>query len=97
MEVNQSVRPEASDQEEIISDGEEVEEKKDAARGAFESVYPGEYDTFQLTEYEDSDDLEERIGEVFSDEFHGGYTETYDTDDVIERLVKELVDGTPSE
>ena len=73
----------------------EVEEKHDAARGAFESVYAGEYDTFQLTEYEDPDELEERIEEVFSDEFDGGYDEEYDTDEVIERLVKDLIGSTP--
>ena len=75
----------------------EVEEKKDAARKAFESVYPGEYDTFQLTDDEDPDDLKERIEQVFSDEFDGGYPQTYDTDVVIERLVNELVESTPSE
>jgi hypothetical protein len=75
----------------------EVEEKQYAAREAFESVYPDEYDTFQLTDYEDPGDLEERIEKVFSDEFDGGYPETYATDDVIERLVKKLIDGTPSE
>ena len=72
----------------------ELEEKYDAAKQAFESVYADEYDTFQLIEDEDPDELEERINEVFSDEFDGGYDETYDTDEVIERLVKDLLDST---
>ena len=73
----------------------EVEVKKEVAKDAFESLYPGEYDSIQLTDEEDPEKLEERIEKVFADKFHGYNDDTYNVDDTIKEMIKKLIDGTP--